>query len=416
MSAIDKYLTSDLTIFPNTPSDIQKVIILKCNPTGLIHLSGVNKEASTLLSNEFFKKLHDDQHPYLAVFDRLFGKLCSYHPLNCWKVVCQVTDPSWKGYQGEDKTVSIALRLSPSFVQEANSAAVLELESEKEKVVKRIKEICGTHFEDPLSPIDQAWKGYKKNEEEFRLVNQEYSQGVEQVGEEFDYEFMSILGDIIGDLDEDNFEGAAGRFISMSYEEFVEKMDEGRKEKSKEYFLLYQKIAQLKLKLRPIWIRRDEFRIQYRALEQRRVECQFRINSTDSRINHFNSNSALIHMDELTREWNEARNIIENSESKTKLSKCSDLITKLINSPVEQTPEALAEIRSLINACADDHRIDVWNTLYYLSGNGVMEASWAENHFQHHLPELNLAVKRAVKNIQSHFDNPDRWSNSPSAS
>jgi TolA-binding protein len=421
MSAVNKYLTSDVTIFPNTPSDIQKVIILKCNPTGLIKLSGVNREASALLSNEFFKKLYDDQYPNLAVLDLLFGKLCSYHPSNCWKVVCQVMDPSWKGYQGEDKTVSIALRLSPSFVQEAKSAAVLKLESEKEKDVNRIKEICGTHFEDPHSPIDQAWKAYKKNEEEFRLVQQEFSQSQGQIliVEAPDHDkFTSILAVIEGDLDQSNVERTVERFISISYEQFVEKIDAGTKEISEEEFLVYQKIAkvtQLEQKLHAIWIRMEEFRKQYQDLEQERYQGPFHIESTDSLINDYNSNGASIHMHELTNEWNRARNIIENIESKTQLSKCNDLIMKLISTPVEQTPEAFAEIRSLINASADEYRINIWNNLYKLSGNHVTEDSWAENHFQDHLPMLGLAVEREVSYLQSHLENENRWLNSHSA-
>jgi hypothetical protein len=185
MSSVNNYLPSEITIFPNVPSDVQKIIISKCSPGGLIKLSGVNKEASTLLTNEVFKKLFNDQHPHLAIFDKLFWKLRSNHPTNCWKVACQVMDSSWKGYQRENKTVSIALRLSPSFVQEANSD-VLAMKSQRTKHEERIKEICGAHYEDPNSPIDQAWKGYKKNEEEYYSLYNEYIEELEQIGKEMD--------------------------------------------------------------------------------------------------------------------------------------------------------------------------------------------------------------------------------------
>lgn len=68
---------------------------------------------------------------------------------------------------------------------------------------------------------------------------------------------------------------------------------------------------------------------------------------------------------------------------------------------IEQTPETLAEIPDLINACGPFCQKQVWGGLYSQCANGAIEDNWAENHFQEFLPNLHAIVSDALDFVRN---------------
>src|ERR1043165_1487710 len=135
---------AEMKIFPILPSDVQKLIISFCDANSLVRLGGVTQQAFRLLPDEVFGKLYKDLHPQLTPYDKLFSGLRSIHPSHCWKIICQVMDPSWKGHSAGNSIV-IAKGLNPSFLQEA-ICRVASLKSKREEKAVRLKEICGSYY------------------------------------------------------------------------------------------------------------------------------------------------------------------------------------------------------------------------------------------------------------------------------
>jgi hypothetical protein len=155
-------MTNITPIFPNASRDTENRIISFSDHDSLVVLSGANRNAYRVLSNnEFFKQRFEEQHPHLTKFNNIvFKALRNYHPNNCWKVVSSAF--SEKGCP----------RAKPSFIEEAILPIWGTLTLKKMQYEMRIKEICGSHYADPSSSIDQAWKDYAKGKQELATLEE----------------------------------------------------------------------------------------------------------------------------------------------------------------------------------------------------------------------------------------------------
>jgi hypothetical protein len=159
------------TIFPNSNSDIDKYIILLSDPCSRLALSGVNKTASLILSNNVFEFLCRREHPLLKedTYKNSLALLCTCHPSNCWKVA------SYFFATG-------TFNPSCSFLGESFPFFQSLLRSRKEQTEMELKRICGSYYADPDSPIDQAWKAcgqarkaYEASEKAFKESTEAFS-------------------------------------------------------------------------------------------------------------------------------------------------------------------------------------------------------------------------------------------------
>ena len=159
-----------MTIFPKFISDIEPLIASFCDFKSQINLSGVSKAAYKMLSNDgFFKALFKFQHPQLDSYDKQFTELCSYHPSNCYKIMCQVLNPThWEiplflsppsEYLAP---VHLGIKWTSSFLNDALLLMISKLKTRKQELEARNKELCGSHYQDPSSLIDNAWRKYEK--------------------------------------------------------------------------------------------------------------------------------------------------------------------------------------------------------------------------------------------------------------
>ena len=415
---------TEMKIFPILPSDVQKLIISFCDAKSLVRFGGVAKEVFGLLTNEVFNKIYKDLHPALNSYDKLFSNLRSIHPSNCWKVICQVMDPSWKGYNG-----SIAKSLNPSFLQEAISHTA-SLKSQREATAVKLKEICGSYHQDPNSQIHQAWHEANKNHQEIDSLVHQLREIVRQMNNliaskphiQFtETQVQSIIADVKGGLNESN--SIIKRFLSMSYEEFVKQTELGRNGMSTEHFNLHQEYAKLTLSLNQISqelnIKREQgytSREKYECLEGERKRLESEIKCVNPYIQFFDSNPENAHISHLTSQWATAHAIKETIQTKPHLEKCKTLVQTLLTDPTLSTPETLGAIRNLINACADKSRIAIWGDLYFKCAGGVEEDSWAENHFQQHLPQLHLIILEELSDVRQKIADADRHYNSSNSS
>jgi hypothetical protein len=399
MSSISQ---KQLVVFQDLPSDVQAYIALHCDTNSLLRLSGVNRSAYAFLSNErFFKDHFFEQHPRLEPYEKLFTILRSTHPSNCWKVMCQVMDAQWRS----NPMKGIAKRVSASFIEEAHPIVVEKLKSQIKEKEEKNKKICGSYFQDSNSPIDRAWKKFKKYEQEFKAADEEcqiLSQKMrEEYALEFKYEQVQMASaqalEIVNS--NNNVEG----FISSSYEEFMQHTSVETEEISKDQFRLIQKMIKNSFLFDSLYKKACTLRDQqvrffevYQHLEAKRRANEVCITITTQKLTDFFSNPQ-IHLLELTAEWRMVLGLEADLKSLDSLKKCSDLLQKLIEHPEEQTPENCEEICRLINACNTSCKI--WGRLYDKCANRIIEDGWAEKHFQRFLPELKEIVTASIEQI-----------------
>ena len=138
-----------MTIFNISSRDTEPLIISNLPHQDQVALSGVNKNAYQLLSNKpyFYNLFLSKYCSFETVEKQLEKKLavfCNNHPSNCWKIVCCVFQASRTNF-------------NPSFF----NVEIADLKKQKDKYESRIKGICGDFYEDPSSPIHQAWLAYQ---------------------------------------------------------------------------------------------------------------------------------------------------------------------------------------------------------------------------------------------------------------
>jgi hypothetical protein len=141
------------TIFPNSNQDLDRCIVLYSDPCSRVALSGVNRAAYAMLSNDIFKHLFMQEHSLIKedIEGQALNLLCVCHPNNCWKVASSVFATG-------------TFKPSALFLREPFPLFQSSLQSRKKQIEIEIKNLCGSYFADPDSQIEQAWKAHKKSE------------------------------------------------------------------------------------------------------------------------------------------------------------------------------------------------------------------------------------------------------------
>ena len=152
-----------MTIFNQLcmPSDIELHMISFLPHEDQVTVSGVNTKAYKILSNNgYFYNLFLMKYCSFETGEKCLEKqleiLCNRHPSNCWKVACCFFQAS-------------RMNFSHAFFNEE----IPHLEMEKSRCESRIKEICGNYYEDPSSPIHQAWIAYQDQKGISNLLNKQ---------------------------------------------------------------------------------------------------------------------------------------------------------------------------------------------------------------------------------------------------
>ncbi len=418
-----------LFVFPLLPSEVQALIIPFCSTYSLLSLSSANKSAFEYLPNvNFFQKHYFEQHPLLKPYDKLYTVLLTTHPSNCWKVMCKVMDAQWGPMNS-----SFANRVRPEFLEEAHPKNVERINTQIKAWEEKNKEICGSYFEDPSSPIDKTWKELDRCAQDCVIARIQHDDLSKQKQDEV--ELAMKEKNLQLDVDQlkmivDQFDGGAEAFVSSSYEEFLENSPDENPAMSGDLFALYQKIIRDSLSIdssfenyRRLRDRSYEFSHQYFVLEKLRGNVANKLAIEKRRLHEYQSNPAKIHLAELTEERFAAMMIERNLKSKYSLDKCLSLVKTLVNHPEEKTPEAFQQVQDLINACHDDYRIKVWSQLYFQCASRAIEDSWAEKHFKDHLRTLSTILAEVAFEAKAYvvtvapeyMSNPPDWSSPDSA-
>jgi hypothetical protein len=136
------------TIFPGFVDvpELEKITIGYSENASLLTLSMVSKTARKKLDNAFFVERFWQQHPYLAKSkDKRFVNLFENHPTLCGRILCGTV---LKG----------RLKISLPFFIEGTSKLYQLKQSQNQLYQSQKKEVCGSGYKDPKSPIHQAFE------------------------------------------------------------------------------------------------------------------------------------------------------------------------------------------------------------------------------------------------------------------
>jgi hypothetical protein len=326
-------------IFPFSVHDADLKIISFCDTATQLQLGRVNQRAFVVLKNQFFFDRFYGQHPLLETYQKLCCALLrSAHETNYEKVMCKVLDPEYRA--------SFPGRFSFAFIEDGARFEKGKLHVKRQVYEEKNRAICGSHYEDPASPIDQAWKRLKACEEEAEAFHLEYKVRMEELEDE-----------------------SSPALAAFAVEEKA----------------VAQKVAHAQKK--------------YDKLEALRIDACHQIEDIDLKL----ASLPQSHAEKIMQDLRYAL-ILENSlKNKSHLDECILLIIKVNKYPQEKTPENFARIRYLINSCTYEQETHywenyciwgalIWRELYFRCARGVIEDSWAENHFQDHLVTLGNIV------------------------
>lgn len=147
---------STRTIIPGLWVEIEQPMIKNfLNAVSVVNLSRVSKIAQISLSNEFFKSYLISHYPCLETRvneekEARFKHLSTFLPHYCWKMTCVFMDQLY--YSEHPSKISFA------FFKECAAPSIRgAVEAKKRDCESKLKEICGSHSEDPESPINKAW-------------------------------------------------------------------------------------------------------------------------------------------------------------------------------------------------------------------------------------------------------------------
>jgi hypothetical protein len=160
------------TIFPGLIVDIEDRILshMGHQPYSLVALSGTCTLANGKLSNgKYFEALFAAQHPLLAKTDQVFLQLRTYYPDCCWKAACCLMLKDYTPFKMEflQRPVSV---MAPSFIAQKEPILAKKLTAETKD-----KQICGSFYQDPDSPIHQAWDAVNRDmDEQDNFMSQNY--------------------------------------------------------------------------------------------------------------------------------------------------------------------------------------------------------------------------------------------------
>ena len=392
-----------MTIFNNSVSDVEGVIISFCDIYRLINLSGVNRAAYHLvLSNkEFFKDLFSFQHSILKSYaSKLFTTLRTCYSDNCYKVMCKVMK------EGVFKCNTPFLKQAIPYLEE-------KLTSKKEQLEQKIEE------EDSL--VDIVRNEYKKSEEEIKTLTIMYThereiahRRIAQLTEPLKAvhsreELDKILFLIFND---------AELLLAISDEEFINLPDEMLESMDKEHLVQYQEIAltylsssELSHKISEKISNNIKLEKQYKILKEKTKKVKKEIQKIDAEIKAVSSGSEAPlkdHRSNLSREGYFALYLEESLQKVSHLTQCMRSIQDLIDHPEKKTTEALEAIRLAINACTHDDKTVIWGNLYLRCANGVIEDAWSEHHFPDFLTELKSQVNNVLMKHQQGVERSEK--------
>lgn len=326
--------------------------------------------------------------------------------------MCKVMGAEW----GIDwQKPSIAKRVSPAFMEEARPKVIEKLNSQIKINEAKDKEVCGSYFEDPSSPIHQAW-----------AEREQYGRDAEAASKECNALSQKLHDELMLETKQKNvqidlrqleavvnryFDEDQEKFISCSYEQFMEKATD--EVISKDLFSVYQKmmtsslqISTLRLGATTLQGRYAQSHNKYWNLEEERKGNQGRIVHYKQQLTEFLENSVHSHLGVLTSEWSCARFLEETLNDKDSLEKCRELVEKLIKHPEERSLESFAKVRRLVNCCGSC--ISIWHDLYHACANHQIEDSWSEKHFVDFLPELSQILSQRIIEAQHWIDKQSR--------
>jgi hypothetical protein len=151
------------TIFPGLITDIENRILshMASQPWDLVTLSGTCTFAYGKLCNEkYFGPLFAAQYPLLAKTDQVFLQIRQLYPQCSWKAACCLMLKGYTPFKIE-------------FLQRPILVITSAIQAQKEQVLaKKLTaefenhRICGSYYQDPNSPIHQAWETLIKDKEE----------------------------------------------------------------------------------------------------------------------------------------------------------------------------------------------------------------------------------------------------------
>lgn len=388
-----------LAIFQPLPSEVQEIIVSQCDVDTLVTLSGVNKSESENLANEvFFKAYYIEHHPRLKPYDRLFTVLCSTHPSNCWKVICQIMHVP--------RNLPIASRISPSFTQKTAEKIRLQiLECEQFN-----KSICGSGYQDPNSSIHQAWKEFIKYQGEYNTANCEYKLQTQQLLEAINHKFAGKQVEVdftMKDRIFNQFDYSTNKLLSSSYEEFIKKSPKENAAISSDQFSYFQGTTEfgylthaLLNKVENLKNLKGQSHTKYVNLENQRSANE----TKQQKLSNCLANPGAAYIEELSATRNKALDLETALADIASLEACQALIDDLIKNPAKRTPEAHQKILGFINSLKPDLRRDIWSDLYHSCANQVIEDCWAEKHCMDHLQPLRALVAEPLRNLKYYMD------------
>ncbi len=442
------------SIFPKLGSvyEMDNIIIsfLGNDNAGLLNLSAVNRKADQVISNYFFRKCFEQQHPHLANRNNIFKVLRECHPSNCWKVACCLLA----------KRDSRNTALHASFLQKGVPFIISVLQTQKSELEEKNRAICGSHCQDPSSPIDKAWKAYAKRKEEADAYNSKFEELFAPFEELIDsllpeesllpdasilevalakMSIKSQLGFLIGSNVVGEFftnhsdQEIIERFLAapmigeiqsqlLSYCDRLEHGEISNQLEAKIKLLpacITQLIPSVRLivnlaKEVNVWSENDGMttgmlRDNYDELERKRKGYVNALEGIDRELAQFNPSSDTLdrlmsaltkHGLNLCNEYHFAMALEQGLVRLSALEECSGLIHRIIDGMEEPTPIVLDRIRGLINLNSLQIATFVWGHLYHLCAQGVHEDRWSEKHFPEHLMTLGMLVSDAVSQVQ----------------
>ena len=371
------------TIFPNSCHDVDWRIVLCLDDNkdndGLVALSGVNRKAFELISNDRFAEFFKRQHSQLIRCGLNFQVLAHFHPSNCWKVACCSFSRG-------------VFKVNKPFLEMAIPLLCDSLKNKKREVEETLKGICGDFYADPNSPIHIAWDLWqtcrqKRNEKklEIEALNKALFPFYSEGDMECVYRLCKHRGDDLLLSEEGGF---VGDFSSPEFE-FI----------NPAHISHYQKIV--------ISIRefdsgnQEDFQLwgEYDALEKRRIACEKELRAVEKELSSLVPGEMLglglqKHASRLSNEFERLWRAEEALLNSPILQQCLELCLEALR---QQTvsEDLKNQIRSLTNSCSCEVKTAIWSQLYFECANGTQEDQWSENHFHEFLiPFMSIFVRR----------------------
>ncbi len=383
-----------MAIFIQSCPDVDVNMLSFCDDIdSFLNLSCVNKAAYVALNNnKFFKELFERHHPYLTKSVYEFKNLFDCHPSNCWKVLCCVFSSNY------------VFKPNDSFIKDSIPFICTSLNSLNAQLEIEQKEICGSYYADPNSPIDQAWKAYEKCKQKREMLENDCREIRQQSSTPSKH---SCLG--------------KGIYISNGYKTIVPWGDDEPQEDDQSQEDL--RIKEKELELNRTRTKEFELHCTYTSLNNNLLSCKLALKEVYEKLIIFDLSSNApeslygiinVQKNNLETEINVAR-LLELNET-INLILCIIKSNEIVNTDGESddTDVAKTEINEFkinflcsyskdsINSLPSRLSSHIWAKLYETCANGAQEDQWSEKHFHEFLGPLNKIIVKLGKSEASH--------------